>query len=284
MESLNKFLKSIEKWVKEEDNIRVAVLIGSQVQIKKPDRLAGIDLDIFATRPADLIENNAWMARFGEPWLTKLTYDVDLILWNAVYEDGFLLAFYIQPLSILDAIQKELPPYYLPQFKVLVDKDHLTRKFPKPQPSLSHPEKPTPEIFIDVLQQFWLDAYYTARYLWRGELWRTKHYDWELKQSLLLMLSWHAVLVHHKTFFSAHEGDHLSEWVDPDTYTSLMPIFGRFYPADAWRALEETVKVFSQLAKEVAPVIGVNYPDQWEEKFIALKEDLKENLKSNPNQ
>jgi aminoglycoside 6-adenylyltransferase len=279
MESANKLLKSIEKWVKEEDNIRVAVLIGSRAQKEKPDRLAGIDLDIFAARPADLVEYNAWTANFGNPWLSKFTYEEDLILWNAVYEDGMLLAFYIQPLAVLDAIQKELPPYYLPQYKVLVDKDHLTRDFPKTQPSLSHPEKPSSETFTDVLQQFWLDAYYTARYLWRGELWRTKHYDWQLKQNLLLMLSWHATLVHNRTFFSAHEGDHLSEWVDPDTYTSLMPTFGRLYPADAWRALEETVKVFSQLAREVAPVVGVDYPDQWEDKFMALEEDLKTNPK-----
>ncbi len=279
MDMPTRLLKSIEKWVNEEDNIRVAILIGSRAQKTKPDRLAGIDLDIFAANPADLVENNAWMKDFEDPWLTKLTYDLDLILWNAVYEDGFLLAFYIQPLAVLEAIQKTLPPYYLPQYKVLIDKDHLTDDFPKPQPSLSHPEKPTPEVFTDVLQQFWLDAYYTARYLWRGELWRTKHYDWELKQSLLLMLGWHATLVHNKTFFSAHEGDHLSEWVDPDTYTSLMPTFGRFYPADAWRALEETVKVFTQLSREVAQVIGVDYPGQWEEKFMALEEDLKANPK-----
>jgi aminoglycoside 6-adenylyltransferase len=279
MESAKKLLKSIEKWVKEEDNIRVAVLIGSHVQKTKPDRLAGIDLDIFANRPADLVKNDAWMTDFGDPWLTRLTDEEDLILWNAVYEDGMLLAFYIQPMTVLNAIQKELPPYYLPQYKVLIDKDHMTRDFPKAQPSLSHPEKPSPEVFTDVLQQFWLDAYYTARYLWRGELWRAKHYDWQLKQNLLRMLSWHATLVHNRTFFSAHEGNHLSEWVDTNTYTSLMPTFGRFYPADTWRALEETVKVFTQLAKEVAPVIGVNYPGQWEDKFMALEEDLKANPK-----
>jgi aminoglycoside 6-adenylyltransferase len=181
---------------------------------------------------------------------------------------------------VLDEIQKELPPYYVPKYKVLVDKDRFTRQFPKPEPTLSQIEKPTPEAFIEVLQQFWLDAYYAARYLWRGELWRTKHYDWDLKQTLLRMLGWHAALVHKKTFFSTHEGNHLSEWTEPGVYASLMPTFGRFYPADAWRALEETVRVFTQLAREVAPVVGVDYPENWEEKFMALKEDLKANPKA----
>jgi aminoglycoside 6-adenylyltransferase len=180
----------------------------------------------------------------------------------------------------LDEIQKGLPPYYLPKYKVLVDKDHVTHRFPKPQPSISQVEKPTAEVFTEVLQQFWLDAYYAARYLWRGELWRTKHYDWELKQNLLRMLSWHATLVHNRPFFSAHEGDHLSDWTDPEVYASLMSTFGRFYPADAWRALDETVKVFAQLAREVAPEIGVDYPENWEAKFMALKEDLKTNPKA----
>jgi hypothetical protein len=48
--------------------------------------------------------------------------------------------------------------------------------------------------------------------------------------------------------------------VDPETYTGLMTIFGRFYPADSWRALEDTQRIFSRLAKHVAHALEIHYP------------------------
>jgi hypothetical protein len=212
-------------------------------------------------------------AQFGDPWLTKWTFDEDLSLWNAVFDDGLLLAFYIQPMATLEAIQKELPPYYLPTYRVLVDKDNQLANL-SPGRAIP-PEKPKPEIFLEVLRQFWLDAYFAVRYLWRGELWRTKHYDWELKQHLLRMLCWHSTACTGRHNIAVQEGGQLSAWVDAETYADLAATFGQFPASDAWRALGETVGLFARLAREVAPRIEATYPAEWEQKYRTLFEDLK---------
>ncbi|MCB2213853.1 aminoglycoside 6-adenylyltransferase [bacterium] len=277
MDKSNQILDSITKWAGDEENIRFVALIGSLAAAEQPDRLAGIDLDIFTRDPQRLIDQNGWETQFGEPWLTKWTLDEALFLWNAVYADGLLLAFYIQPMSILAEIQVDLPPYYLPSYRVLVDKDDQAKLLPPAK--ASQPEKPKPEIFLAVLKQFWLDAYYVVRYLWRGELWRAKHYDWELKQHTLRMLCWHSTSWIGCQAVNIQEGANLRSWVDAETYADLAATFGRFVASDAWRALRETVALFSRLAREVAPRIEATYPAVWEQKFNKLFENLKANPK-----
>jgi aminoglycoside 6-adenylyltransferase len=262
-----------KKWAEEVEDIRFVALIGSRAYKPDPDRLAGIDLDIFARAPQRLVEENGWAARFGTPWLTRWTFDEDLFLWNAVFDDGLLLAFYIQPMSVLAEIQVELPPYYLPGYQVLVDKDDQAVRLPPAR--ASQPEKPKPAVFLDVLNQFWLDAYFAVRYLWRGELWRTKYYDWRLKQHLLRMLCWHSSACTGQHNANLLEGDRLSDWVDAETYADLAATFGHFPASDAWRALGETVGLFARLAKDVASKIGVTYPADWEQKYNKLFTELK---------
>lgn len=273
MASVENILNSAIQWTQSDENIRVVILIGSHAHKSDPDRLAGIDLDIFARNPQQVVDANDWESQFGNPWLTKWTFDVDLFLWNAVYDDGLLLSLYIQPMSTLEAIQEDLPPYYLPRYQVLVDKDEQAANLPPGQ--VSQPQRPKPTIFLEVLQQFWLDAYYSVRYLWRGELWRAKHYDWQLKQHLLRMLCWHSSTCTGLQNINIQEGSHLSEWVDPETYADLAATFGHFPASDAWRALEETIQLFSRLAREVAPKVGITYPVEWEQKYKDLFNNLR---------
>lgn len=81
-------------------------------------------------------------------------------------------------------------------------------------------------------------------------------------------------MCNRQTNFRADEVERLREWVDSDTYTSLITTFGCLYPADSWRALEETVKLFTRLAKQVAIELAIDYPEQKEQQFTALVKDL----------
>lgn len=278
MDVASKHLKAITRWAKQTDPVRVMVLIGPRAQTGKADRLAGIDLDLFVRDPATLAEQAGWLQVLEKPWFAHFDDDEDLLVWKGIYEDGTMIALYIQPLEVLTAIQKQLPPYYLPQYKVLVDKDQQAAQFPKADQTLNSPSVPTPECFQASLAQFWLDAYYAVKYLWREDLWRTKHYDWQMKQRLLQMLGWHALVCEGREGFTVAEGDPLSAWVDPETYTALTTTFGRFDSADSWRALEDTVKLYLRLASAVAEKLGFDDPEDWETKFNALTKDLRANL------
>jgi aminoglycoside 6-adenylyltransferase len=270
----SKLLEASIKWFIDEDNVRAVILIGSRAQKGEIDRLAGIDLDLFVRDPDTLVEETGWLEVLEKPLLTHLDYEEDLVIWRGIFESGLLVALFIQPLTTLAAIQEQLPPYYLPRYKVLVDKDGQTTQFPKPVKDVSAPAQPTPETFRACLTRFWLKVYFTMKCLWREELWRAKHYAWQVKQEFLQMMGWYAVVCDGRKGFITVEGDQMETWVDTDTYAALRGTFGHFDLSDSWRSLKETISLFTQLAKAVAAELSFDYPEEQEMKFKALINEL----------
>jgi aminoglycoside 6-adenylyltransferase len=274
MDRSNRLLESCIKWFTREDNVRCVILIGSRAQNEETDQMAGIDLDLFVRDPDSLVGQTGWLDVLEKPLLTHIDYEEDLVIWRGILEDGLLLALFIQPLATLAAIQKDLPPYYLPQYKVLVDKDGQTALFPKPVHDIGTPGQPTPDAFQACLTRFWLKVYFTMKCIWREDLWRAKHYDWQAKQELLQMLGWYAALCEGQKGFTTMEGDQIITWVNTNTYSALRNTFGHFDRADSWRALKETIRLFTQIAKATAVEIAFEYPQDQETKFDLLMNRL----------
>ena len=274
MDTVSKSLNSMTQWANQADLVRAMVLIGSRAQKHELDRMAGIDLDLFVLDPDAVVEEAGWLDVLEEPLLTYNDYEEDLVIWRGIFEDGSLIALFIQPTTTLNAIRKELPPYYLPRYKVLVDKDGQTSHFPKPVKDINSPFHPTPEAFQACLTRFWLKVYFTMKCLWREELWCAKHYDWQVKQELLQMMGWHAAVCEGRIGFIIIEGDQMDTWVSPNTFAALKDTFGHFDLTDSWHALEETIKLFTQLAKAVSAELAFQYPQDQETKFKVLFKDL----------
>lgn len=277
MDNPRKLLKNIEKWAKNQPNIRTLILLGSHVHKGQTDPLSDIDLYIFVENLNDYKENQDWFKSFGPVWLTVLNDESDHITWKIIYEGGLLVEFFMYPITALETMHNKLPQHFEPGYDVLVDKDKRAKHLPQAVGTPQPPESPSVEMFQDCFSSFWLDAYHVAKYLWRRDLWRAKHHDWRLKNDLLQMMGWHAVLKGRQQAFTSYEGKGLQAWIDPETFTSLMTVFGRFYPADSWRALEDTIKLFTKLANEVAEVLGAHPQDDLQSKFMPLINDLQSN-------
>ncbi len=255
----NQRIKEIKKWANGRSDVRALILYGSQAQKGKADFLSDIDLALFTTDPENLVADTAWANTFGPVWLSTWRQAGETHLLKVLYDDGVLVDFTLHPHDSLLPMQESLPAVMEAGYKILLDKDKLARGLPKASGKTLTPVRPTPSVYHHTLKAFWLDAYHLVKYLLRGELWRAKHYDWQLKQHLLHMMGWHALLVDGQQHFSTYEGRQLKEWADPEIYISLMTVFGRFYPADAWRALEDTIKRFNQLSEEVAGELNVDH-------------------------
>ncbi len=264
MSATKQLLKTITRWAKKEDALRALILIGSHISKQKTDRFSDLDLNLFMNPSDTVLEDPNWLQAFAPIWNVYCQKEKNEISWQAVYEGGLLVDFTIQPVEDLAAMQTSLPEHYQPGYKILVDKDKLARKLPKSNGQIVAPNQPNAADFSNLYNQFWFQAYHTSKYLGRNDLWRAKHHAWSLKQSLLKMMGWYALSCLGAENFTTYEGKHLQKWIDPETYTDLMTIFGRFYPADSWRALTDTVKLFNRLAKKVAETIPTPYPEQKE--------------------
>lgn len=277
MSSPDQLLKTITNWSKKQEDIRLLILLGSRANKRKIDQVSDIDLALFSTDAQRYSSHPEWFQAFGPVWLSIPQIEADHFATKVIYEGGVLADFTIYPVEALNAMQTALPGFLEPGYKVLIDKDRFARNLPKPSKKQVPPESPTYEALSASIEKFWFNAYHVAKYLTRDDLWRAKYYDWELKQLLLKMMGWHALVVRDQHDFSVHEGKLLKEWLDLDTYTDLMTIFGRFYPADSWRALEDTIKIYAKLSAEVADTLQFDAREDLAEKFTGLIQSLKAN-------
>lgn len=277
MDTLKKLLKSIEKWAKDQENIRAMLLLGSRSHKGETDRLSDIDLHLFVQNPGNYFENEDWFHSFGPVWLAVQGQDNVQPAWKIIYEDGLLVEFVISPTSTLKNLIDNLPPHFDPGYAVLIDKDKLASHLPKASGNARPPEKPSEETFQNTLSDFWLNAYHVAKYLWRRDLWRAKHHDWLMKGNLLEMMGWHSLLVGEQQSFTTYQGKAIKSWVDPEIFTSLMTVFGRFYPADSWRALEDTIKIFTKLSVDVGKALNIDPRLDLHDKFMPFIKDLQAN-------
>jgi len=277
MDSPKKILKSIEKWAKNQENVRAVILLGSRARRGDTDRLSDIDLHLIVENLVDFIEQDSWFEDFSPVWLSVFRRENEAVIWKIIYEGGVLVEFIFSPKNTLEKMGPSLPPHYEPSYSVLIDKDKLTKILPKASGTARPPERPSEKDFHNTLSDFWLNAYHVAKYLWRRDLWRAKHHDWLMKRNLLEMMGWHSLLIGGQQSFTTYQGKGLQGWITPETFTSLMTVFGRFYPADSWRALEDTIKIFTSLSSEVGEFLNADTRLDLRDKFIPLFKELQNN-------
>ncbi len=274
MTDAENLIKSIKKWAQNQQNVRSVILFGARAKKGAHDKYSDINLALFTTKLLQLKQGD-WARAFGPVWLAVTQQEDDTFVHQVIYEGGLRVNFHLYPNDKLTAFVAELPIDLQNGYQVLVDKDKLGRQLPKAIRDLPKLTQPSPEMFQDTLESFWMTAHTLAKYLWRGDLWRVKHYDWQLKQHLLQMMGWHALVCRGKVDFTTEEGAGIKEWTDPDTYIGLMAVFGRFYPADSWRALEETIRRFNTLSEAVAQYLNTDYRPELSKHFTAWLNTLK---------
>jgi aminoglycoside 6-adenylyltransferase len=276
MRTAEKYLKPIIRWAKNEESLRALILLGSLARRGGGDPLSDLDLALFVRDPVDFLQGEAWWQAFGSVWLINRETVAPANSLVVFYEDGPEVDFTIYPTAALEEMQRNLPDHVEPGYRVLVDKDKLARNLPKPSGKIAPPPPPTPIALQNNLTTTWFLAYQCAKALRRGALWRAKHHDWALKQNLLTMMGWYARLVLGQEDFTTYQGKDLKSWIDPDSYTGLMTCFGRFYPADSWRALEETLQLFNRLARAVAEHLDFPYPEEQAERLRTTIQEMKQ--------
>ncbi|OQS31644.1 aminoglycoside 6-adenylyltransferase, partial [Chromobacterium haemolyticum] len=142
-----------------------------------------------------------------------------------------------------------------------LDKTGAAQGLPAPQGRIVAPALPSEERFRERVEEFWFEAFHIPKYLARGELFVVKFRDWTMKELLLEMLEWHAHSRPGATADCWHIGTGLQRWAEPAHWQALHQAFGRFDAADAERAFHATLRLYSQVAREVAARAGFDYPE-----------------------
>jgi aminoglycoside 6-adenylyltransferase len=267
MESPNQLLlQRIGEWSAANDNVVALVMTGSHARGDgKVDQLSDLDLEIIADQPNELAQDNTWFGQFGRVLVSKAfdegqEYPTRLVFYESGTKVDFTLA---STRRLTDMIRtRKLDDLYERGYKVIVDKQGITKDLPKPSGRFPTIVVPTQEQFTAAVEEFWFEAAHIPRYLSRNELWVAKVRDWTMKENLLKILEWHAAATSRAPIDVWYIGSHMKDWVDQVIWQELHGVFSHFDVKDSWSGLLATISLFRRLATETAERAGLDYPNE----------------------
>ena len=268
----SQFLHSFLDWAASQPDIRAAALVGSAARVDHPaDEWSDYDLVVVAADPRVYFSSRDWLSAIGCVWASFIErtpagepnevrvlfeggIDVDFIL---VSLSGALQGFQNMPM-VLEIMQRGT--------RALLDKEGLWATLPAlPAPVEAMPP-PTSQAFLEVVNDFWFHAAWTAKKLKRGEIWVARSCcDNYLKGLLLRMVEWEARAARGWVYNTWFNGRYLEEWALPNTVEELRQAFAHYDAQDIWRALQATMSIFRRISRGLAGQLAYPYPDGCDE-------------------
>jgi aminoglycoside 6-adenylyltransferase len=195
------------------------------------------------------------------------------------YESGLKIDFTLWPVEILQQVvaDPELPAEFDAGYLVLLDKDHLTDGLKPPTYKAYIPTPPTETEYQTVVEEFFLEATYVAKLLWRDDMMAAKHLlDHFMKQEHLRpMLEWHLEIDHHWSVKPGPYGRRLKKWLRPDLWTELESTYTGAGLELNWEAMFRTIALFRKVAIEVGDRLGYAYPHDLDRRAVAYLRKVK---------
>jgi aminoglycoside 6-adenylyltransferase len=272
------------RWAETRSDIRAAYVLGSKARVNhSADEWSDVDIVVVTTTPEIYLSTFDWISNFGKPLLTFIDtstasddklravlyegmLEVDFAPLN--YEDIRKSAQWVDQ-TIKAGVDQDALAWiwnlYGRGVRVLIDKDGISNTFSAVATSVKKPSppQPTPDEFLEVVNEFFYHAVYTAKHLRRGELWWTvTHLDCRLQRPLLRMIEWHALVEHgwkHDTWFL---GRFLEDWAMPKAVKGLRETFAQYDEENVKHALLAAIEVFHSLALETAIKLNYSYPKE----------------------
>lgn len=278
MRNPEKVLEELVSWSNQEQLIRAVILTSSRaIPHAALDLFSDYDVILILRSIEPFYVDRTWLEVFGpvlavyrdplieENGQTRSAYVVQ-------YENGLKLDFNLWPVELLQQVTSNarLSAEFDAGYKVLVDKDHLTTTLTAPTYAAYIPQPPTETHYMELIEGFFLDTTYVAKFLWRDDMMAAKHIlDHSLKQQHLRpMLEWHAEIDHQWSLKPGPYGRRLKQYVQADLWTELECTYTGAGIEENWDALFRTIALMRRVASDVGKHLGYTYPHELEQRVI----------------
>lgn len=258
-------LDELRQWVHSQEDIRAVILDGSRANPSADtDIFSDYDIDMYVRDVQPFLDSDSWLEAFGPilaRWPSKPPVgDGDGTYRLVIFEDGVRIDFGVSPISSLSRVKDAL---------VLVDKDNALEDALPATFEGYIVQKPTEDEFGDVTSEFWWDATYVAKSLWRDELFHARYMlDCLLRSEYLRkMIERHIGVEHNWSANPNKYGRWFKKLVPPDVWTEIEGTFAGPIFEDNWDALFTTTGVFRRLAVQVGTALGYRYPSDIDERI-----------------
>jgi len=273
-----KVFEELVHWANQQQLIRAVILTSSRaIPHAALDLFSDYDVILVLHDIQPLYVDRTWLEVFGpvlavyrDPLIddngqTRSAYVVQ-------YENSLKIDFNLWPVELLQKLTSDgrLPAEFDAGYKILVDKDHLTAALTSPTYAAYIPTPPTETHYMELIEGFFLDTTYVAKFLWRDDMMAAKYIlDDSLKQQHLRpMLEWHAEIDHQWSLKTGPYGRRLKQYVRPDLWAELECTYTGAGLEENWEALFRTIALMRRVASEVGKELGYTYPHGLEQRVI----------------
>jgi aminoglycoside 6-adenylyltransferase len=274
------------QWAEQKDSIRAMLLTSTRaVPNATVDELSDYDVVLIVEDIHPFHEERSWLQDFGDVLVTywdPIYPDPDYGIGkfgNVIqYADRLKIDFNLWPLELLQKIVQApaLPAEMDAGYRILLDKDNLTKGMKSPTYKAYIPVPPSNEAYQKAIEEFFSDPPYVAKCLLRGELLPAKWcLDYDMKHVYLRpMLEWLMGLNHNWSLPTGSLGKGLKKKLPPEIWSQLEDSYAGADTADNWEALFRTMALFRRVAMKVGKGLGYDYPLELDERVTAFVKNM----------
>lgn len=278
-------LEHLIRWAEQQPVVRAMLLTSSRAIPHAPvDIFSDYDVILVLRDVQPFFQDRSWLEAFGR---VLALYRDPLIVEDGLvrsayvtqYESGLKIDFSLWPVERLERIasQPVLPQEFDAGYRVLLDKDGLTGGLKPPTYRGYIPSPPSATEYHETVENFFLDATYVAKFLWRDDMLAAKYLlDNAMKQeSLRPMLEWLTEIDHQWSVKPGPYGRRLKRWLRADLWDELESTFTGANLDANWDAMFKTIALFRKAALEVGEHLGFTYPADLEARVVSYLEKVK---------
>lgn len=213
-------------------------------------------------------DNELWLEDFGTVLVVyrdPLTVErgCERFACLTQYENGLKIDFSVWPVDLMRKIATDpvLPDFLDVGYRILLDKDGLSAGLKPPTYRAFIPSPPGESVYHKVVEEFFHEATYVAKHLWRDDLIPAK-YNLEFMMNYKLlrrMLEWQMEIDHSWSVKLGAYGRGLMKQIRPEIWAELESTFTGAGIDENWKALFKTIDLFRKTAINVGQRLGYVY-------------------------
>ncbi len=267
MRTEEEVLTQFNEWAQSNDLIRVAVLTSSRVDPNGvTDFLSDYDIELYVADLEPFRRDDEWLSVLGPimvrwPLKPRSTGHENWITRLVLFKDGVRIDFQITDQTSIE------PDAYDNGYRVLIDKDNITTGLQEPRFSEYIIKKPSRQEYETLVHEFWWDAIYVPKYLWRDELPFAKYmFDNVLRYSFLQkVVEWYIGSKNGWSVSTGIRGKRFKRYLDAESWLEFESTFAGANVEENWRAFFKTIEFFRKMARIVGTSLGYDYPADLDE-------------------
>ena len=167
---------------------------------------------------------------------------------------------------IKETQEKELPEDWDIGYKILIDKDGITKQMLKPTYQISIIKKPSEKEFQNLINDFWWDTTYVAKCLVRDEIFYAKFMSETVIRTeyLIPLIEWHIASEHNWNITTNKYGRLFKKYLNQEMWAKTEQTFSGSDIKENWTALFSMTDLVSEIGTELSKKLEYKYPDKLE--------------------